>query len=163
MTETNSKSVNSFSLLNWLGLFLVLNLAWLLLAAFTAWLGWRSFNLSANGHVVTGMVVRLVEESGADFFTDIYPVVEFEANGETYSVRSQNNYYWWDRYLRFPVGRPVEMRYDPANPENAEINSWVDLWTEPLLLGVFTGIAAIAVNVFLFLRWRIGHNKQASA
>ncbi len=163
MIQTNGKSGNGFSLLNWLGWFLALNLACLLLVAFTAWLGWRSYNLSANGQVVTGIVVRFVEDSEADFFTDIYPVVEFEANGETYSVRSQNNYRWWDRYLRFPVGRQIEMRYDPANPENAEVNSWVDLWVEPLILGVFTFLSAIAGNVFLFLRWRIGRNAQASA
>jgi hypothetical protein len=153
MTGINGSSDNRSSLLNWLGLFLALNLAWLLLAAFTAWLGWRSFNLSANGSVAEGTVVRLLEDE-VSATSDFYPVVEFEVDGQTYSVQSQNSYRWWNRYLRFPVGGQVEILYDPADPEKAEINSWWDIWNEPLILGVFTVIAAIGVNVYLLYRWR---------
>lgn len=161
MTKMNNESTNSFLGLNWLGLFLVLNLVGLVLVAATAWLAWRSFSLSINGQVATGIVSRLVEDNPAEFFTDIYPVVEFEVNGQTYSARSQNNYRWWDRYLRFPVGKQVEIRYDPVHPEKAEINSWLDLWTEPLLLGMFTGLFVIIVNMVM-LRWRFGRNKLQS-
>ncbi len=165
MTEINNKSGNNFSLLNWLGWFFALNLVWLLLAVVTAWLGWRASTLSFNGEVATGTVVRLVEDDRelTSSFNDIFPVVEFEVDGETYSVESQNNYRWWNRFTRFPVGKQVEMRYDPGNPENAEINSWLDLWGEPIILGVLTIIFAIGVNVFLLVRWRIGRNQQASA
>ena len=157
MTETN----NTSGKLKWFGWFVALNLAWLLLAAFTTWLGWRSYTLSVNGDVVTGTVVRLLEDDISSYTSDIYPIVEFEAGGEAYSVQSRNNYRWWNRYTRFPVGKQVEMRYDPADPEKAEINSWWDIWNESLILGLFTVLCAIGVNVYLIFRWRIGRNTQA--
>lgn len=107
-----------------MGWVVVLNLAWLLLAGLTAWQGWRSYTLTVNGEAVTGTVVLLVKDNITAFDSDIFPVVEFEVEDQIYSVRSQNNYRWWNQHTRFPVGRQVEMRYDPANPETAEINSW---------------------------------------
>ena len=160
MTETIGKPDNKFSLFNWLGWFFALNLAWLLLAVFAAWLGWRSYNLTANGSVAEGTVVRILEDE-VSATSDFYPVVEFEVDGQTYSVQSQNSYRWWNRYLRFPVGKQVEMRYDPANPESVEINSWWDIWNESILLSVFTAFAAIGVNVYLLSRfrgWRMRRN-----
>ncbi len=162
MAANNAKSGKEFSWLNWLGWFFALNVAWILLAALTVWLGSRSYTLSADGTVASGTVVRLVEDDLSSSTSDIYPVVEFEVDGETYSVRSQNNYRWWNRYTRFPLGKQVEMRYNPSNPENAEINSWFDLWGEPIILGLFTAFAAIAVNVYMFFRLRTGRAKQAA-
>ena len=161
MAEINSKPGNKFSFLNWLGWFFALNLAWLLLAALTAWLGWRSYTLTANGSIAEGTVVRLLEEDQTAFASDFYPIVEFQVDGQTYSVQSQNSYRWWNRYLRFPVGKQVEMRYNPANPESAEINSWWDIWNESIILGVFTVLSAIGVNVYLLLRWRSRRNMLA--
>src|SRR5688572_17285216 len=105
MTANNAKSGNGFNWLNWLGLLLAVNVAWLLLAAFTVWLGSRSYALSTEGSVADGTVVELFEEDRSDSTSDIYPVVEFEVDGESYSVRSQNNYGWWNRYTRFPIGK----------------------------------------------------------
>ena len=153
MEKMNDISGNGSTFLNKLGWFIGLNLAWLLLAVVTAWLGWRSFTLTTGGEVVTGTVVRWLEED-VSFTSDFYPVVEFEVNGETYSVQSQNNYRWWQRYIRFPIDKQVEVRYNPANPETAEINSWWDVWNETIILGVFTVIAAVVVNAYLFFRWR---------
>jgi Protein of unknown function (DUF3592) len=162
MAEINDKSGNGSGCLGWLGWALGLNVVWLLLAVFAAYLGWRSYNLGVNGEVAGGVVVGFVEDDLTGSFTDIYPVVEFKANDQTYSVRSQNNYRWWNRYTRFRIGRRVEMRYDPANPENAEINSWLDLWGEPLILGVFVFISIIVSNVFLYFRWRMGHTARTA-
>ncbi len=148
--------------LKWFGWFLGLNVVWLLLAAFAAFLGWRSYTLSVNGEVVTGTVVRLLEDDTSSYTSDIYPIMEFEVDGETYSVQSQNNYRWWNRYIRFPVGKQVEMRYDPADPEKAEINSWWDIWNETLILGTFTAFVAIGVNVYLFMLCRRRRNPQAA-
>jgi hypothetical protein len=140
--------------LNLLGWFFGLNTVWILLAVFAAFLGWRSYTLNVNGEVVTGAVVGWVEEDIADAFTDIYPVVAFKVDGGVYSVRSQNNYRWWNKYTRFPIGKQVKMRYDPADPEKAEINSWLDLWGEPIILGAFAIVIAVFANMFLFLRLR---------
>ena len=154
MENLNSKPDTGSAFLNQLGWFIGLNLAWVLLALLAIWMGWRSYNLSVNGEVATGIVTSLVETDGSDFFADIYPVVDFEVDGNAYSVRSQNNYRWWNRYTRFSIGKQVEMRYVASNPKNAEINSWWDIWGETIILAVFTTIAALAVNVYLIFRWR---------
>lgn len=133
--------------------FVGLNLAWLLLCVLAVWLGWRSYTLTTSGSIAEGTVVRLLED-GPDFDADFTPVVEFQVDGKTYEVQSQNTYSWWNRYLRFPEGGDVEVRYNPANPDTAEINSWWDIWNETILLGIFTIIAAFAVNMYLRFRWR---------
>jgi hypothetical protein len=153
LEKFNSTSGNGPTLFNRLGWFIGLNLAWLLLAVLTAWLGWRSYTLSTSGSVVDGTVVRLLEDRTA-FDADFNPVVEFQVDGRTYTVQSQNTYRWWNRYTRFPVGGQVAVRYETANPENAEINSWWDIWNETILLGVFTIFTAIVINVYLLFRWR---------
>jgi len=109
--------------------------------------------LSASGSVADGTVVHLLEDETA-FDSDFTPVVEFQVGGRTYTVQSQNTYRWWNRYTRFPVGGKVTVRYETANPQNAEINSWWDIWNEPIILGMFTVIAAIVINSYLFFRWR---------
>ncbi len=156
MTENNDKSTNQGGCFSMLGWMLGLNVIWLLMAAWAVYLGMRSYTLSVHGEEVTGTVVRLVEDEreGSSSFNDIFPVVEFEVNGQTYSVRSQNNYRWWNKYTRFGIGKQVEMRYESADPAKAEINSLLDLWGEPIVLGLFTIIAVIVTNGFFILRWR---------
>lgn len=163
MTASQSTPAKSASFPSLLGVLLVINLVACVMAGAAAWMGWRSLSLTTDGQVATGTVVRLVEDDPNEIFTGISPVVEFEANGETYEVRSQNTYQWWDRYLRFPVGRQVEVRYDPANPATAEINSWVDLWVEPLCLGGFTLIFVLVANAFMLMRWRAGRKPPTAA
>jgi hypothetical protein len=165
MIQNNDKSTNQGSCLSMLGWVLGLNVIWLLLAVLAVYLGMRSYRLSVNGEAVTGTVVRLVvdDREGSSSFNDIFPVVEFEVEGQTYSVRSQNNYRWWNQYTRFGIGKQVEMRYDPADPANAEINSWADLWGEPIILGVFTLAAVIVTNGFFILRWRTGRTIQTTS
>lgn len=155
--EANNKPATSFSLLNWLMWFALLNLAWILLAGLAVWLGWRSYTLTTSGNVAEGTVVQLLEED-ASFTSDFTPIVEFQVDEETYRVQSQNTYSWWNRYLRFSVGTQVEILYNPANPETAEINSWWDIWNEAIILAIFVVIAAIGVNIYLIYRWRAGHS-----
>jgi hypothetical protein len=165
MTENHETSINQGGCLSTLGWALGLNVIWLLMAALAVYLGMRSYTLSIHGKVVTGTVVRLVvdDREGSSSFNDIFPVVEFEVDGQTYSVRSQNNYRWWNKYTRFGIGKQVEMRYDPADPGDAEINSWADLWGEPIILGVFTLAAVIVTNGFFILRWRAGRITQTTS
>lgn len=161
MKNTNVSTSTDSTFLDRLKWFVGLNSVCLLLALVAIWMGWRSFTLTTSGEVANGTVVRLLEED-ARFTSGFTPIVEFEANGETYSFQSQNTYRWWDRYFRFPEGGEVEVLYDPANPEHAEINSWWDVWNETISLGAFTIFAAIAVNLYLVFRWRKPGAVQAS-
>ena len=151
MTVSEPLHQRKFSWSQWLGWLFALNLAWILLAAFGAWLGLRSYTLTTEGEVATGMVVEYVEEELNTVGTNIYPVVEFTVDGETYTVRSQNSYRWWNKYTRFPLGGEVEMRYDPGDPQNAEINSWLDVWGETIIVFLLAAFAAVGVNAYLIL------------
>lgn len=54
----------------------------------------------------------------------------------------------------YAVGQPVKVLYDPAKPEEAEIDSWLAIWGGPGILGIL-GIAFTAVGVgSLVLGWR---------
>lgn len=148
--ETKNQPANQSSTLNWLGWLIGLNLLCLLLTAIATWLGWRSYTLATEGVVTQGIIVRLMEdlESG-----DLTPVFQFQVDGKTYEVHSQNSYTWWLAELRFPEGKEVEIRYDPSNPERAEVNSLWDVWNETICLGIFVPFFAIGGNWFLFM-WR---------
>ena len=152
--NANPQPTKSFSTLSWLGWFIGFNLIWIAMAAAAVWLGWRSYTLTTGGETTTGTVVRLIEDDINSFTTDVTPVFQFQVNGEAYEVRSQNMYGWWNRYFRFKEGREVEVRFDPANPELAEVNSLWDIWLEAILLGIFSIIFAVGVNVYFLYRWR---------
>lgn len=152
--ETNHQPQTS-SVMSLLGWFIGLNLIWVVLAAFAVWLGWRSYTLTTTGETAQAIVVRLIEEDRNQFTTDITPVFQFQVNGETYEVASQNNYRWWNRYFRFSEGKEIEIRYDPSNPELAEINSFWDVWSETIILGILALLFAIGVNGYFLMRWRM--------
>ena len=154
--ETKHPPTKQFSFINWLGWFVGLNLAWLVLAALAVWLGLRSYTLTTTGEVTQGTVVRLLEEE-VSFTSSFTPVLQFQVDGQTYEFHSQNSYRWWNRYFRFSEGNQVEIRYDPANPELAEVNSFWDVWNETIFLAVFTFLSAIGVNIYLMMRWRAEH------
>lgn len=157
------KSANeSFNWLKEIVLAISLNSIWVLMALLAVWLGWRNYTLSVNGNRVEGTVVRWLEDDKAAFDSDFIPIVEFQVDDITYTIQSQNSYRWWNRYTRFSIGKQVQILYDPANPKSGEINSWLDIWMEPLLLGAFTIIFAITISMYILFRWRRGRNLQVS-
>jgi predicted negative regulator of RcsB-dependent stress response len=143
------------SVKDWLGWFIGLNLIWVLLVVIAVWLGWRSYILTTSGEVTQARVVRLIEEERNQFTTDIKPVFQFQVDGEVYEVYSQNSYRWWNRYFRFSEGKEIEIRYDPSNPELAEINSFLDVWSETIILVIFSTLFAIGVNGYFLMKWRM--------
>ncbi len=54
----------------------------------------------------------------------------------------------------YAVGQPVKVLYDPAKPEEAEIDSWLAIWGGPAILGLL-GVVFTAVGVGSLLSgWR---------
>jgi hypothetical protein len=152
--ETTSKPATTAEKIEQAKWFIGLNLAWLLLAALTVWLGMRSYTLTVDSETTTGTVVDIVELGDSDGGSSYSPVIEFTVAGRPYLVTSQNNYSFWTSQIRFPEGKQVEVRYETGDPQNAEVNSLWDIWQETVILGVFTLLAAIGVNIFLVLRRR---------
>jgi len=91
----------------------------------------NSIYLESNGVITTGTIIDLEEHSGVrPTDSPTYTlVVEFDVDGKTYTIKS---------YMAYPVsstngvGDPVQVRYDPANPETAQIDTFEERWLYPV-------------------------------
>ncbi|MEW6403350.1 MAG: DUF3592 domain-containing protein [Chloroflexota bacterium] len=121
-----------------------------LYGAYTAWLEERV------GETTTGRVLRSEKHVDPNYDPSdvgdgfLYaPIVEFSLNGETFTFESANAVY----PLAYNDGEQVRVRYDPANPQSAEIDNWTDRWVFPLVV-----IPLMLVSLF-FLNF---HQKGSS-
>ena len=123
--------------------------AFCLWGAYAAYTSWR---LDQEGEITTGRVVRLEESSDSDGGCCVYsPVIEFEANGQTYSFESSNASY----PPAYDVGEEVKVIYHPNDPNTAQINKWTERWLFPLIIIPAMIFAALLVNFFLIRSfWR---------
>ena len=119
---------------------------WGVYAAYTSW------TLEQNGETVTGEVVRLEESNSSEGGCCVYsPVIEFQANGQTYSFEGDNASY----PPAYEVGEEVSVLYDPADPDTAQINKWSERWLMPIILIPAMLFAALLVNFFMIRAfWR---------
>jgi hypothetical protein len=89
----------------------------------------------------TGTVVELVTQMGHE--GHIYcPVVEF--SGPTGKIRFTSDF--GSRPAGHRVGQVVRVRYDPIDPEQAEIESGLGKWLVPGIL-IFMGVVACCLAV----------------
>ncbi|MDH5285623.1 MAG: DUF3592 domain-containing protein [Betaproteobacteria bacterium] len=91
--------------------------------------------LSAGGRAM-GKVARneeqLVERSKGAPRTFYFPVVEFDTpQGQSVVFRSDTG-----RGAPTPVGTPLPVVYDPAQPSRAELATFRSLWLFPLLVSL---------------------------
>lgn len=110
-----------------LGIVLVLNMA-------------RSqYQLALLGARADGQIVNLVESQTSSTSADpdtqntitYRPVVSFQAaDGEQVQFRAGQDV----QQGQYAVGQPVSVRYMPAHPGFAEVDSWLSLW-RPMLIG----------------------------
>ena len=123
--------------------------AFCLWGAYAAYTSWR---LDQEGETTTGRVVRLEESSDSDGGCCVYsPVVEFKANGQTYSFEGDNASY----PPAYDVGEEVSVIYHPNDPDTAQINKWTERWLFPLIIIPAMIFTALIVNVFLIRSfWR---------
>jgi len=87
----------------------------------------------------------------------LYPVVEFQANGQAYRFESE----FGSRPASHHVGQMVKVKYDPSNPQKAEVDSAL---SNNLGFGVFIFMAVIAMCLgagflaFSLLMFMIGNS-----
>ena len=127
----------------------------LFLAGFCLWgvyAGYVSWQLEQNGITTTGIVTSLEESSDGDGGCCVYsPVIEFEANGQTYSFESGNA----SSPPAYDVGEQVVVLYDPTDPDTAQINKWTERWLMPVILVPAMLFTALILNFFLIRSfWR---------
>jgi hypothetical protein len=85
----------------------------------------------------TGRVVELDESCDSDGCS-YSPVIEFVTKDEQTS-RFESNYS--EAPPRFRVGESVEILYDPNDPTRGEVASYLNFWTNPIMV-IFAAVGA---------------------
>lgn len=116
---------------------------------YAAYISWQ---LENEGQTTTGTVVRLEESSSSEGGCCVYsPVIEFEANGQTYSFEGDNA----SNPPAYDVGEEVNVIYHPTDPDTAQINKWTERWLFPIIIIPAMTITAILVNIVMIrIFWR---------
>ena len=122
---------------------------WGVYGAYTSW------TLQNEGQTTTGTVVRLEESSSGEGGCCVYsPVIEFDANGQTYSFEGDNA----SDPPAYDVGEVVEVIYHPSDPNTAQIDKWSERWLFPLLIIPAMIFGAGILNFFMIRAWRRGES-----
>jgi len=124
--------------------------AFCLWGAYAATISWK---LQTAGEVTTGIVTRLEEGKTDDGACCVYsPVIEFDVNGQTYSFENKNA----SESSDYKIGNQVKVRYDPADPNTAQIDNVVERWLFPVIIIPAMIFAALLVNFFMIRAWKRG-------
>lgn len=130
----------------------------LFFGAFCLWGTYMAFNaykLGASGETTAGIVVELEESSMPEGGCCVYsPIIEFQANGQRYTFNGDVA----TNPPTYKVGEAVQVLYDPADPNTAQINKWSERWLTPLILTPSMILAAMLVNFFSIRAWRRGES-----
>jgi len=159
MAKTGKPSVPSWLLT---GIFLLIGLGLLGGAVLSFVTTWRFIDgaVAADG-VVIAFEERWDSDDGAYTY---YPRVTFETEDRRkFEFTSDTG----SRPAAFDVGEPVRVLFDPAQPDAARIDSFLQLWLLPLILGgigtVFSGFGLVAtLSVARELAGRAGKRSPAS-
>lgn len=120
---------------------------WGVYAAYTSW------QLQFNGVITPGTVVRLNEQSDGEGGCCTYvPVIDFTVNNQVYTFEGDNA----SDPPAYEVGEQVNVRYDPTNPNTAQIDSFFERWIFPMIIIPAMTIAAIILNFYMLRSWRRG-------
>lgn len=126
------------------------NLFFLAFCLWGAYVAYNSYNLGKNGETTTGIVIEL-EESESDGSCCVYsPVIEFEANGQTYTFEGDSASY----PPEYEVGEEVRVLYNPENPSNAQINKVSERWLMPVIVIPAMIITSIIFTFAMIGAWR---------
>ena len=148
--NTVEKGASRLQIGCWTVFFNLFFAAFCLWGAYAAYTGWQ---LQTNGITTTGTVVRMNEQSDGEGGCCTYvPVVDFDVNGNMYTFEGDTA----SNPPAYRVGEQVDVRYDPANPNTAQIDSWFERWIFPIIMIPAMIIAALILNVFMIRAWRRG-------
>lgn len=128
----------------------------LFFAAFCLWGVYAAvvaYQLETTGVVTPGIVIGL-DESNTNGSSAYSPIVEFTANGQTYTFESGNA----SSPPAYQVGETVNVRYDPADPNIAQIDKYSERWLMPIILIPSMICGSIILTFFMVRAWRRGQN-----
>jgi len=108
----------------------------------------RAVNFKKIAVEAQGTVVELKEGAcgGTDSHPVYYPIIRFaDKAGQGHTLYSNSGSY----PPAYEVGERVSVLCDPANPKEAKVNSFTELWLWPLILGILGGLDLLT-GLFLF-------------
>ena len=123
---------------------LILFLFW---AGFLGWAlydGYKSFDLVNNGVSTVGTVTNLQEIHEPDAPNTFKPIIQYKVGNQTYTFIGGNS----SSPSAYQIGEGIELFYNPAEPENAQINTWYELWFFP---GIITLVFLVAPTIMLLI------------
>ncbi len=130
----------------------------LFFAGFCLWgvyAGYISWKLQNEGITTTGTVVRLEESNSSEGGCCVYsPVIEFQANGQTFSFEGDNASY----PPAYQVGEQVNVIYAPSDPGTVQIDKWTERWLFPIIIIPVMILAALILNFFMVRAWMRGES-----
>jgi hypothetical protein len=110
-----------------------------------AWTYFKQQRTMQSRVATTGAVVELTQQNTARGYI-LCPVVEFTIPSRE-RIRFTSEF--GSRPASHSIGQSIAVRYDPADPHKAEVESAMSLWLVPLIM-VFMGlIAGCLAVVFL--------------
>ncbi len=101
----------------------------------------------ATGTVTEILTTRMKESTsrgGSRWTTYFAPVVEFRPEGGAVVTHRCDTYVYPNRYA---IGMPIEIRYNPANPQEAQLNSTVVEWLRPVAVSIFGTISFVGGTI----------------
>ena len=141
--DTVGKGVNRVQVGCWMIAANLFFAAFCLWGAYAAYTGWQ---LQTKGVTTPGTVVRLSERSDSDGGCCTYvPVVDFEVNQQVYTFEGDTA----SDPPAYEVGEQVDVRYDPTNPDTAQIDSLFERWAFPVIIIPAMILAALILDVVL--------------
>ena len=106
-------------------------------------------HLTASGMVISNQYIDHVDPENSTSVTWTYhPVVRFTSAAGDVVVFIDN---FGSYPAKYGVGEMLEVLYDPENPQNAAINTWLSLWGGSavfIIIGTLPILVMIIVNIF---------------
>ncbi|HYF64725.1 MAG TPA: DUF3592 domain-containing protein [Herpetosiphonaceae bacterium] len=128
---------------------LVVSLSCLVLLVLAAVFAYPSVRLLREADRASGNVVSLAS-SGSSSSRTRRAVVEYAVGDDIYTVTSSVS----SSPPAFAVGEKVTVLYDPADPADGTIESFLELWFVPMLLGILGAVDGVVMLVLWALVWR---------
>jgi hypothetical protein len=141
-TPTTTRRTGGANGCLWVGL----NLMFALFLGIGGWYGWGSYSLSTTGGHANGTVVDM-DESNDDDGTTYAPIVDYEVDGQTFEMKSGS----YSSPPAYHVGQKVKILYNLADPNQARIDNFWELWLLPIIfIGLAVPFGVIFNGVMLF-------------
>jgi hypothetical protein len=108
------------------------------------------YRVESNGETTEGHVVALDHVDGGTYSA----IVEFEVNGQTYSLDDDSA----SNPPKYEIGENVTVRYDRSNPNIAHIDGVMPVWLFPSCMLIVILFVLIVVNILGWRAWKRGED-----